>query len=135
MKDRIFLDTNILLYHYSATEPEKKLKVFSIADNCNVHILLQVINEFVNVSIKKFKVPVESIELSLAELYNNYVVYENSVETINKALSICKKYNYSYYDAQIIAAALLSNCKILYTEDLQHQQIIENSLQIINPFK
>jgi predicted nucleic acid-binding protein len=135
MKDRIFLDTNILLYHYSATEPEKKLKVFSIAGNLNVHISLQVINEFVNVLIKKFKVPVKSIELSLAELYNNYVVYENSVETINEALSICKKYNYSNYDAQIIAAALLSNCKILYTEDLQHQQIIENSLQIINPFK
>jgi predicted nucleic acid-binding protein len=135
MKDRIFLDTNILLYHYSATEPEKKLKVFSIAGNLNVHISLQVINKFVNFFIKKFKVPVKSIELSLAELYNNYVVYENSVETINEALSICKKYNYSNYDAQIIAAALLSNCKILYTEDLQHQQIIENSLQIINPFK
>lgn len=135
MSDRIFLDTNILLYHYSATEPEKKSKILSITNSHKVYISLQVINEFVNVSIKKFKIPVENIELSLAELYNNYVVYDNSIETINKALSICKKYNYSYYDAQIIAAAMLSNCKILYTEDLHHQQIIENTLQIINPFK
>jgi predicted nucleic acid-binding protein len=135
MRDRIFFDTNILLYHYSATEPEKKSKIISITNKYDVYISLQVVNEFINVSRKKFKVPIESIELSLAEVYNNYLVFDNSLETINKALSICKTHNYSYYDAHIIAAALLSNCKVLYTEDLHHKQIIENSLEIINPFK
>lgn len=121
MSDRIFFDSNILLYHYLATEPEKKSKVFSITKKHDVYISLQVINEFINLSRKKFKVPIESIELSLAEVFNNHMIYDNSIETVNKTLSICKTYTYSYYNAQIIAATLLSNCKILYTEDLHHQ--------------
>jgi predicted nucleic acid-binding protein len=27
-----------------------------------------------------------------------------------------------------------TNCSVLYTEDLQHEQLIEGHLQIINPF-
>jgi predicted nucleic acid-binding protein len=33
-----------------------------------------------------------------------------------------------------IAAALPADCKILYTEDLQHEQVIESTLTIQNPF-
>ncbi len=44
------------------------------------------------------------------------------------------KYQYSYYDSLIIAAALDSNCTILYSEDLKHNHIIENTLTILNPF-
>ena len=47
---------------------------------------------------------------------------------------IRSKYKYSYYDSLIIATALESKCKILYSEDMHHGQIIENSLKIINPF-
>jgi predicted nucleic acid-binding protein len=35
----------------------------------------------------------------------------------------------------IIAAALDADCTVLLTEDIQHGQIIDNSLKIINPFK
>lgn len=50
-----------------------------------------------------------------------------------KACRIADKDKFSYYDSLIIVAALECNCKILYTEDLQHNQIIENSLTVINP--
>ena len=49
-------------------------------------------------------------------------------------MKIAEKYRYSYYDSVIIAAALESSCTLLYSEDMQHQQIIEGKLQIINPF-
>ena len=42
--------------------------------------------------------------------------------------------NFSYWDSMITAAALKSGCNILYSEDLQHEQLMENQLKIINPF-
>jgi predicted nucleic acid-binding protein len=44
------------------------------------------------------------------------------------------RYDFQFFDAIIIASALLSNCDILFSEDLQHKQLIENKLTIINPF-
>ena len=49
-------------------------------------------------------------------------------------LLIFIRYKFSFYDSIIIAAALDAKCSILYTEDLQHKQIIEKTLTIINPF-
>ncbi len=39
------------------------------------------------------------------------------------------------YDSLIISTALENNCEILYSEDMQHKQIIENKMVIINPFE
>lgn len=44
-------------------------------------------------------------------------------------------YRYSYYDSLIIAAALEQSCTILYSEDMQNEQIIEHHTLILNPFK
>ena len=40
----------------------------------------------------------------------------------------------SYWDSLIIAAALEAGCATLYTEDMQHRQIIENRLTLVHPF-
>jgi len=40
----------------------------------------------------------------------------------------------SYWDALIVAAALLSGCDTLYTEDLQHGRVFEGQLIVVNPF-
>jgi predicted nucleic acid-binding protein len=34
----------------------------------------------------------------------------------------------------IIAAAIQAGCQRLYSEDLQHKQVIDKKLQIVNPF-
>jgi predicted nucleic acid-binding protein len=54
--------------------------------------------------------------------------------TMHLALNITERYGYSWYDSLIIAAALDAGCDTLYTEDLQHGQVIENRLTINNPF-
>ncbi|GAB4289651.1 MAG: hypothetical protein Fur0025_24150 [Oscillatoriaceae cyanobacterium] len=51
-----------------------------------------------------------------------------------KALDINEMYNYSYWDSLLIATALSNDCSILYSEDMQHNQLIENKTRIINPF-
>ena len=54
---------------------------------------------------------------------------------IRKAMTIKARYKYNYWDSLIIASALQNNCSILYTEDLQDGQVIENALKIVNPFR
>jgi predicted nucleic acid-binding protein len=44
------------------------------------------------------------------------------------------RYHLNYWDALIVAAALLAGCDTLYTEDLQHGQVIEGRLTVVNPF-
>ena len=54
---------------------------------------------------------------------------------IRLAMDIKKRYRLSYWDSLIIASALENNCSILYSEDMQHSQVIEDNLKIINPFE
>ncbi len=49
------------------------------------------------------------------------------------AINIARRYGYHIYDALIIAAALQSSCRILYSEDMQDGQVIDG-LTICNPF-
>lgn len=58
----------------------------------------------------------------------------NDVDNINSATLIADKYHFSFYDSLIIAAALKASYKVLYSEDMQHGQVIENTLTIVNPF-
>ncbi len=59
-------------------------------------------------------------------------IYPNK-ELFIKGITLQKRWKYSFYDSLIIAAALKANCNILYSEDLQHGQVIDD-LKIINPF-
>jgi predicted nucleic acid-binding protein len=96
-------------------------------------ISTQVINEFINVSFKKHLIDTDISEYleNLAVLFNVSVI---TLNTINQAVSISMKYKYSYYDSLIIASAIQNNCSVLFSEDLQHNQTINGSLKIINPF-
>jgi predicted nucleic acid-binding protein len=51
-----------------------------------------------------------------------------------KALSLLKKYHFSFYDALIVAAASQTKCDVLFSEDMQHNLLVNDSLRIINPF-
>lgn len=56
MSDKVFVDTNLLIYAYSATEPEKKEIVLKLLEEHDIIISTQVINEFIWVMNRKFGV-------------------------------------------------------------------------------
>ena len=64
----------------------------------------------------------------------NNEVHTNSFTTIQRACKIAERYSFSFYDSLIVAAALESGCLILFSEDLQHGQVIEKVLTVKNPF-
>jgi len=132
MNDRFFIDSNVALYLVREFS-EKKDTALNFLEKIPV-ISIQVINENINVCHKKFELSVEIIQKHITTLFEKCIVAQISRETTEKAIRILLKYKYSYYDSLIIASALENNCKILYSEDLQHKQIIEKTLTIINPF-
>ena len=70
----------------------------------------------------------------LAQIRAVCAVESMTIETHEKALRIAERYGVSIYDALIVSAALLANCKTLHSEDMQDGQVIERQLTIRNPF-
>ena len=134
MSKRGFLDTNTLIYCYTFTEPKKQSQARLVANELDTVISTQVLKELANVLRKKFKQDWPVIEATLDEVINDFEVYNNRTSTIKLACFIAERYKMSFYDSLIIAAALENNCHVLYSEDMQHGQIIENTLIIRNPF-
>ncbi len=135
MQDKIFFDTNIIVYLYSEDEIEKREKIINIASKNDVFISTQVINEFSNVLYKKFNLKTNEILPVIEELQENFEIVNINMDTIKLAHRIKDKYKYSYFDSLIISSALENDCNILFTEDLHNSQKIEEKLKIINPFK
>lgn len=135
MNDNCFIDTNVLVYCYTNDERVKQQNALDIANNPNSFISTQVLTELSNTLKKKFKLDWKAVENVISEVSTDFNVYVNKPATIERACRVADKYQYSFYDSLIIAAALSSDCKTLYSEDMQDGQIIENSLTIVNPFK
>jgi len=136
MNAKSFFDTNLLVYLYSEDELEKQAQIITqVKKNENRWISTQVLNELSNTLRRKFKLEYTDIANVISEIRANFEIITVQIETIELALKIAEKYRYSYYDTVIIAAALELSCTLLYSEDMQHNQVIEGRLRIINPFK
>jgi predicted nucleic acid-binding protein len=136
MQDKVFLDSNILIYCYSNSELEKQKvarNIFERYDNPNIS--KQVINEVSNIFFKKFKLDSNSVENAVLQISNLVTILDFTLITQIKAIRLKKDYNLQFYDALIIATALENNCTILYSEDMQDGLVVENKLTIVNPFK
>lgn len=138
MKDKFFLDTNILVYSFDSTSQSKReiskdlIKKAHAENGC---ISFQVVQEFLNVSTRKFEVPLKTTDAQhylakvmypICEVFPSEKLYFNTLE-------IMERWKFSFYDSMIIAAAMESGSEILYSEDLQHEQEIFD-LKIVNPF-
>ncbi len=135
MKDKYFIDSNILIYAHTMQDEKKKAIAHQIL-SLNQEVLLntQFINESINVFIKRFNISFVQIQKIVEEIIYYLPVRAIDENTIRLGLKIHNKYHYSYYDALIISSAVQNECSVLYSEDLHHNQKIENTLTIINPF-
>jgi len=134
MKDKVFIDTNILIYLYSEDEIEKQEIAEGLSNQYSTIISIQVLNEISNVMIKKMNSNLQSVSRVIEELSEYCIVKTITTDTIQSAIKLVEKYKYSYYDSLILSSALENQCKRLFSEDMQHGQSIENQLEIINPF-
>lgn len=135
MNDKIFLDSNILIYAYSKNEIEKQIIARDLVANFTSVISTQVLQEFTNIITRKFHFSLDDAQKAIIECCQNNQVFTNTDATILKGCQLAARYKFSFFDSLIIASAIASDCKLLYSEDLQNGQIIDGSLTIINPFE
>jgi len=139
MSAEYFLDINILIYHIEASDPEKAeragrliRKAIETGLGC---ISFQVIQECLNTVLRKAEITLtpdqtrDYLDDVLTPLYQ----VPATLGLYRRSLDIQSRYRYGFYDSLIIASALDAGCTVLYSEDLQHGQTIDD-LTIRNPF-
>jgi len=128
-----FFDTNVLLYLLSA-DPAKADRAESLLSDGGT-ISVQVLNEFASVALRKLELPVAELREILEPVRSVCRVEPVTEDTHDRALALVERYGFSFFDALLIAAALRAGCARLYSEDLQHGQLIDRQLRIVNPFQ
>ncbi len=138
MKDKIFLDTNIIVYAHDRSSGEKYAVAKEILDylweSRRGVISVQVLQEFFVCVTKKIAKPIltKNARMILDYLSNWQVVVNDRYITL-KAIDVLEKYRFSFWDSLIIQAAIHSQAKTLFSEDLPDGQVIMGT-KILNPF-
>ncbi len=140
MSGRFFLDTNIFIYTFDSREPAKQRqsleRVTEALDTRKGLISFQVVQEFLNAASRKFTRPLSPVDCRryLHQVLAPLCDVHSSTALYDRAIELAERWRYGFYDALIISAALHGGCDRLYSEDLQHGQIIQG-LTIVNPFR
>ena len=129
----IALDTNILVYCHSNDEPDKQKTATNLFTFYPI-ISTQVLSEYINVVKCKLKLPKREIMDVCLQNIELCVVQPVSITTLKYARHLIDRYDFQLFDSIIVASALEANCHILYSEDLHHGLVVENRMEIINPF-
>ncbi len=138
--DLFFIDTNIFIYALLASEPLKKQRAVQLLEQALAShrgcISYQVIQEFANVATRKFakRFTADQCQQFIDAAMQPLNRVASSTELVNAALALQADTSYSFYDCLILAGALQAGATTIYTEDLQHHQLIEGTLRIVNPF-
>ena len=134
MRDKVFLDTGVLIYGYSRPEFQKREIVRDIIASNDAYISMQVLQEFAYVLHENFQIKWPDISYAIYEVKNNVKIHTNSYVTMMFA---CKHMgyhsHYSFNERLIISAAQEANCTVLFSDVLNHNQKLDK-LRIINPF-
>jgi len=131
--NKIALDSNILIYNHSLDHENKRLIARDFFKE-NPIVSSQAISEYLNVMRRNFKMQKQEL-MHLCSLWLEKCSIQPVVlSTIKLAQNLISKYDFQIFDGIIISAALEANCSILYSEDMQNGQIVENTLKIVNPF-
>jgi predicted nucleic acid-binding protein len=137
---KVFVDSNLWLYAFISTAETAKWETCialleQLYQEQTIVVSTQIVNEVhwnlmrkYALSDKETKLVIDTGLLAISELS---IITQS---TYDYAFQLRQTHNISFWDSLVVASALENNCVQLYTEDLQHKQLIENRLSIINPF-
>jgi predicted nucleic acid-binding protein len=135
----VFIDTNILAYARDRRDSRKQdiaaAWLFTLAGERRGRLSWQVLVEFYAVATHPKKLALLAAEAQadiLALQVWNPILPDAGL--LRRAWSIQDRLAFSWWDAMIVAAALQAGCQTLLSEDLQHGQIIDDRLIILDPF-
>jgi len=136
MKERSFIDTNILVYTDDADSPEKSRLAVDLVENAmrtNLGVIsTQVLQEYFVAATRKLGVD-GIIAKRRMLLISRMNVVQITPEDLLSAIDLHLLHTLSFWDALIVHAARKADCSLLYSEDMNHNQIIDG-IRIQNPF-
>jgi predicted nucleic acid-binding protein len=137
---RFFLDTNIFVYSFDMRNGSKRDRARGLIERALTEgtgfISYQVVQEFLNVALRRFEKPLSTRE---AELYLDQALIPlcevfPSPDLYRNALRLQEESGIGFYDALIVASALEGKGGILYSEDFQDKRRF-SSLVVQDPFR
>lgn len=127
-----FIDSNVVLYSLSKDE-SKQRRALELLANGGL-ISTQVLGEVANVMRRKLGYDIPAIRAVLLRLIGDCRLHPLTPSTVLRALDVAQRFGFSYYDSLIVAAAQEAGCDTVYSEDLQHGQVVGPGLTVVNPF-
>ena len=133
MSDKVFFDTNVLLYTIGQQDARTPTAEALLAQGGLISV--QVVNELASVAHRKLRMSWPEVTDALGAVR---ILCPSPIpitaEMHDAALRLAGQYGFHVDDALIVAAALAADCTTLYSEDLQSGQVIDGRLTIHNPF-
>ena len=124
-----FFDTNILLYSISRNPDEslKRERAISLLDDDSGSSSIQVLHEFYVQATRASRSDAIAHELAvgLIAAWSRFRIQDMTLPVLYSALQIRKTYRFSFWDSTIVAAARVLGCDRVYTEDLNHGQVVD----------
>lgn len=134
---RSLFDTNVLVYADAHDEPERQARALELIEAHRLAgtavVSTQVLQEYVNVAIRRLKLPLSLVRDRL-RFYSRFELVSTTTELIAGAIDLHTLHGLAFYDALIVRAAIASGCKCVLSEDM-HDGAVFDGVSIINPFR
>ena len=139
MSDKYFVDTNILMYAHDRAAGTKHERAKALVeelwrDRAGV-VSTQVLQELSVNLRKKVRQPLDA--KATRDIVADYLAWQvvvNGGESILEAFDFEARYQISFWDALVLAAANNSGAAVLYSEDLSDGQTY-GSVRVVNPLR
>ena len=134
MNADVFLDSNVLIYALTRDDPRATVAGRLLLEGGAIS--MQVLNEVANVARRKLKLSWAEVSQALAALRVLCAAPTPlTLATHEAALALADRYQFSFYDALIVASALEAGCTTLLSEDLHDGLVVADRLTVHNPFR
>lgn len=130
-----FVDTNVWVYALTTLDEKRQQQASELIGGLSRPTINgQVLRELGRVLLQKGGFTEPAFRQTLAVLFQSCDLLADSEATLTRASQLREKHRFSYWDSLIVAAAIEAGCDRLYSEDMQHGQLIDGRLLLTNPF-
>jgi predicted nucleic acid-binding protein len=136
--DRVFVDTNVLVYTFDTTEADKRARAIerfeSLVRAGKAVLSTQVLLEFYSIVTRKLASPVAPADAEeIVRELGRLPIVTTDASLVRDAIARSRRFKLSLWDGLIVSAAVTAGCGTLLSEDLQHGQVFDG-VRVENPF-
>mgnify|MGYP005840644493 CR=1 FL=1 len=139
MSASIFVDTNVLVYAYDRSEPQKQQQALQVLDRLvttrSGAISTQVLSEFFVAVTRKIAAPLTADEAyeRVKNYLQSWTILDLTGMVVLEAARGARDHQLNFWDAQIWAAARLNQIPIVFSENFRVGTVVEG-VRFVNPF-